>query len=108
MVDVFNNELADAELERLALLAEECGEVVQIIGKIIRHGYKSCHPDNKTHSFPNRYLLEKELGDVVCAIEMLWRAGDVSREKIEKKAWEKWERVKPYLHHQERCRHEVP
>jgi hypothetical protein len=35
------NQLTDAEAERLALLAEECGEVVQVIGKILRHGYES-------------------------------------------------------------------
>ena len=32
------NGLTPAEAERLALLMEECGEVVQIIGKVLRHG----------------------------------------------------------------------
>lgn len=33
------NGLSPAEVERLALLAEECGEVIQTVGKILRHGY---------------------------------------------------------------------
>jgi len=42
----FNN-LNPAELERLAILAEEAAEVVQIANKIIRHGYASYHPTTK-------------------------------------------------------------
>jgi hypothetical protein len=38
------NGLTPAEAERLALLAEECGEVIQAIGKVLRHGYESRHP----------------------------------------------------------------
>ena len=33
------NQLTPAETERLAILAEECGEVIQAVGKILRHGY---------------------------------------------------------------------
>lgn len=43
MTDHFN-QLTPAQAERLAILAEECGEVVQIIGKILRHGLYSHHP----------------------------------------------------------------
>lgn len=39
------NGLSPAETERLALLSEEMGEVQQAIGKILRHGYESIHPD---------------------------------------------------------------
>ena len=34
-----------SRLERLALLLEELGEAQQVIGKILRHGYDSRHPD---------------------------------------------------------------
>ena len=45
------NKLTPAEDERLAMLAEECAEVIQIVSKIQRHGYDSWHPDDplKTH-----------------------------------------------------------
>ena len=33
------NGLTPAEAKRLALLAEECGEVLQAIGKVLRHGF---------------------------------------------------------------------
>lgn len=45
------NGLTPAEAERLAMLSEECGEVIQIIGKILRHGYDSYHPDDQPGHF---------------------------------------------------------
>lgn len=63
----YSNNLSDAELERLAYLAEECGEVIQVIGKIIRHGYESHNPfDPETKS--NRTLLTMELTNVLQAM----------------------------------------
>ena len=56
------NKLTPAEAERLAMLAEECGEVVQIVGKILRHGYDSQHPDGNTAAL-DRYLAERERHD---------------------------------------------
>ncbi|MDJ0712582.1 MAG: hypothetical protein QNJ14_19525 [Woeseiaceae bacterium] len=41
----FSNYLDDHEAERLAILAEEAGELIQTIGKILRHGYDSYNPD---------------------------------------------------------------
>lgn len=52
------NRLRESELERLAILAEECGEVIQVINKIIRHGYDSCDP-TMADMIKNRQLLEK-------------------------------------------------
>ena len=92
------NELTPAEAERLALLLEEMGEAVQIIGKILRHGYESYHPD--APSVPNRALLEKELGDVLAAIDMVVTADDVNPEQIEGHRLNKHHKVGKYLHHQ--------
>jgi hypothetical protein len=52
----------EAKRERLAMLAEECAEVIQVVGKILRHGYDSYHPDDP--SVTNRELLAKELQDI--------------------------------------------
>lgn len=41
MSEPFSNNLTDVEIERLGLLAEECGEVLQLVGKILQHGYES-------------------------------------------------------------------
>lgn len=93
------NALSAAAAERLALLLEEFGEAQQIIGKILRHGYDSHNPLDKSEQ-TNRSLLEHELGDVEHAIRRMTWAGDLSREGIEAAAAEKEERVEKYLHHQ--------
>ena len=71
------NGLRPDEAERLAMLAEECGEVVQVIGKILRHGYESKHPahlDGPT----NRDLLAKECADVMAVLKLMANAGDAA------------------------------
>src|SRR5688572_24327001 len=95
------NKLTEGESELLSLLAEEMGEAVQIIGKILRHGYDSRHPD-EPFGPDNREMLEKELGDVRCAMILLCEAGDLRKETIHGHAADKKERVKRYLHHQPR------
>jgi hypothetical protein len=49
------NGLSNEQLESLALLSEECGEVIQVVGKILRHGLDSNWMDNPT----NRKLFGK-------------------------------------------------
>lgn len=92
------NKLSPAEAERLALLAEECGEVIQVVGKILRHGYESYHPDNP--SISNRQLLEKEIGDVRAAVSILTGSMDLNDLMIEGAKSAKFKTVVKYLHHQ--------
>lgn len=61
------NGLPPAQAEALALLAEECGELQQVIGKILRHGLWAEHPD--TH-IPNQHSLMREVGDVMAAFRI--------------------------------------
>lgn len=98
----FSNDLDDAELERLSILAEEMGEAIQAIGKILRHGYESNSPLlHQAREHPtNRMDLEKELGDVLCAMDMMI-GEDVNGQHIDARRKEKAEKIKPYLHHQE-------
>lgn len=63
------NKLTPAEAERLAMLAEEAGEIIQIVGKILRHGYESNHPENP--DWTNRDLLGKEVTDLVAIVQMM-------------------------------------
>ena len=51
------NKLTEAEQERLVILAEECSEVIQIVCKILRHGYDS--DDDGKLLEPNRKSLER-------------------------------------------------
>lgn len=94
------NKLTPAEAERLALLAEECGEVIQAIGKILRHGYESYHP-NDVLKTSNRRLLERELGDVQAAVLLMSSGTDLSSDSIESRKQFKLHHVQQYLHHQE-------
>lgn len=91
------NKLKPSEAERLALLAEEMGEAIQVIGKILRHGFDSVHPNGGPN---NRTLLEKELGDVRHAMIRMCEAGDLDKDSIHAAAEAKRESVEQYLHHQ--------
>lgn len=91
------NRLTPAEAERLALLAEECGEVMQAIGKVLRHGYESTHPAGGP---TNREALERECGDVYHAIWRLIGAGDIDGNGMSQRADDKAKSVMRYLHHQ--------
>ena len=98
MVEAFNG-LTSAEAERLALLAEECGEVIQAVAKILRHGYASTHPD-RPDAGTNRDMLERELADLRAAEHLMIEAGDVYDASIGAAAVHKLARVRRYLHEQ--------
>lgn len=84
--------MTPAELERIAYLMEECGEVIHVCGKILRHGYDACHPDGGPD---NRALLENELVDVQTAIWLMDKAGDVEKMPVSKN------RINKYMHYQD-------
>lgn len=90
------NELKPAQAEALALIAEECAEVIQIIAKIQRHGLESCHPDSRELNYDT---LQKEIGDVMAA----FRIGEVqfliNWGLVIKARDRKLMRVQQYLHH---------
>lgn len=92
------NRLTPAEAERLAVLAEECGEVVQAVGKILRHGYESRHPNGGP---TNRETLERECGDLHHAIGRLVGAGDMNGNAMLQWADGKEKSIAQYLHHQD-------
>lgn len=89
------NKLTPAEAERLAMLAEECAEVIQIVGKVLRHGYESCHPNGGED---NRTLLETEITDLRAVILAMVACGDISLRT--RGVVDTWERKLQYTHHQ--------
>lgn len=93
------NELTPGEAERLALLLEEMGEAQQIIGKVLRHGYECYSPDDPART-TNRRLLEKELGDVLAAFDLIVTAQDIEASRVEAHRAQKHLKVRQYLHHQ--------
>lgn len=64
------NALTEAEAEVLALLAEECSEVVQAVTKILRHGLLSEHPATGER---NIEALSRETGQVLAVIDILYK-----------------------------------
>ena len=95
MEDHFNK-LTPAEAERLAMLAEECGEIIQIVGKILRHGYESHHPDDPSST--NRDLLTDELSDFYAVVQMM--DGDFSVIDAQRHEDEFLAKKLRYTHHQ--------
>jgi NTP pyrophosphatase (non-canonical NTP hydrolase) len=96
--------LMNGELERLAMLAEECGETIQVIGKIIRHGYHSVHPNGGMN---NRQLLRKELMDIFAVTFAMLNLEDIHEiendeiiERWQSKA--KWMRYQPEINFKEK------
>lgn len=96
MTGKFSTDLTKAQIERLAYLSEECGELIQAIGKVLRHGYDSKNPDAVGH-LGNRFDLENEAGDVLSGIKMLIDKGDINDARVGVRA------LRPkseYFHHQ--------
>lgn len=92
------NKLTPAQAERLAVLAEEAGEIVQIIGKILRHGYESTNPDAPEKG-TNREMLAREIGDLDAVVDLMLVTDDLSQgELIDAKA-AKSARMRKYFHH---------
>jgi NTP pyrophosphatase (non-canonical NTP hydrolase) len=80
--------LTPGELERLAILAEECGEVATAVGKILRFGWESQSPYGGK---PNRKALEQELGNVRAVVNLMLDAGDLNLNAIQ--SWQRNKRV---------------
>jgi NTP pyrophosphatase (non-canonical NTP hydrolase) len=100
MAEQHFNGLTPAQAELLALLAEECGELVQAIGKTLRHGLDSVNPlvpPGTDRS--NRGWLEKEMGDVRAAMILLCEASITDKAAVHSLADVKRASVQQWLHH---------
>ena len=93
------NNLNNKQLEQLYILSEELGEAQQAVGKILRHGYGSFSPFDKSKT-TNRANLERELADILFAMKLLVQSDEIDFETMKNKAIEKEEKVITYLHYQ--------
>lgn len=93
----FNN-LTPAQAERIAMLAEEAGEIVQMCGKILRHGLDSYHPMDADKT-PNRELLRRELMDLDAVKSMMTLGQDIRLPDVEG-ITAALNRKRHYTHHQ--------
>lgn len=92
------NGLSPEEAERLAMLAEECGEVIQIIGKILRHSYASHHPSD-SHKIPNKFLLDREMTDLLSVWQQMSYHDGVGGKTLHDTSTA-WRKKLRYAHHQ--------
>lgn len=90
------NKLSASQCELLDLLQEECAEVIQAISKIKRHGYYSFHPNGGES---NKQSLEREIGDVYAAIQLLVDKEEIDNSKCLERKMIKLDSVFKYLHH---------
>jgi hypothetical protein len=68
------------EQEILVITQEECAEVIQEISKCFRFGIDNLHKSGEVH----RSVLEQEIGDLLCMIDLLVTEGIIDKENIEK------------------------
>ena len=65
----------------MGCVVEEAGEVIQIGGKILRHGWCSFSPFDPDR-VPNRQLFAQEAGDLIGAILFLGQQGHIDLEIV--------------------------
>ncbi len=95
-----SNVQSDPFTERLALLAEELAEAAHVIGKILRHGAYSRNPLD-AESPSNIALLERELGHVFAAKNILLAAGDLGPLAMNQHCADKLDEINEWLHCEE-------
>lgn len=91
--------LPNDEIERLAWLLEESGEVVQAIGKIQRFGWHQPKPSNA--EVTGLSMLTQEVGDLIAIINIMVERGDLKKEELEQAAARKREKLKNYTKYNE-------
>lgn len=82
--------------ELLVCLTEECAEVQKDACKSLRFGLDDHHPD---HPDTNRMLLARELGDVLCLLDLLVEAGVVDPALVEQAMTAKRQKISHFLRH---------
>ena len=83
-------------VERLAILSEECADVQQMIGKILRHGIMSYHPDDPSKA-TNQDVLANKLGDLLHAVGIVMDK-DVNKRIVEVSVSTRDKTIQDYIH----------
>lgn len=95
--DDFTTGLTPAATERLALLIEECGEVIQAATKVLRHGWDSHNP-LKRDGTTNAEMLAKEIGQMTLAVNLLEENYDVRAIDVAEAYSDKKRTINRWLH----------
>lgn len=90
------NDLTPAQDEVLAVVVEECAELIQAVTKIQRHGLASYHPETLE---TNVTALAREMGDVLAAFYLVYNHHLVHQDAARHFRDRKLEKLPKFLHH---------
>lgn len=82
------------DFQNLAILQEECNEVLHIGFKIRRFGFDNWHPKHPNRT--NTDLLTQELGDVLAMIDILKATGIVDETDLNHAKQRKFKKLEKY------------
>jgi hypothetical protein len=92
--------MTEAEKERLTMLAEEAAEIIQMVTKILRHGYDSYHPNDPLRT-TNNILLQEEITDMLSIIYAMNEVDDMDVDLYDDYLHEeRWSKKLKWTHHQ--------
>lgn len=74
-----HGDLSPAQVERLVMLIERCGEVAVVAGKVLRFGYAGTSPRT---GLPNQMVLERKIGGALAMIDLMARREDVRLREV--------------------------
>lgn len=89
-------DLAPIDTAVLGCLVEESGEVQQVVGKIMRHGYRptDTHVLRDGRQYDNVADLNKECGDLLGAVDYAIEQGMLDRETVTRHQLAKTEKLR--------------
>jgi NTP pyrophosphatase (non-canonical NTP hydrolase) len=82
----------DKQQEILVITQEECAEVIQEISKCFRFGIDNNHKSGLLH----RQVLEQEIGDLLCMLDLCIEHGIVSEMGVLEAKVKKVEKLRVY------------
>jgi NTP pyrophosphatase (non-canonical NTP hydrolase) len=82
----------DKQQEILVITQEECAEVIQEISKCFRFGIDNQHKSG----VPHRQVLEQEIGDLLCMLDLCIEHGIVTEAGILEAKVKKVEKLRVY------------
>ena len=84
----------------LVCLAEECGEVVQAVGKALRFGLEDSRPEAMA---TNAQDISREINDLIAVVELLEECGALPRHHTIRDIEAKKAKVEAFMKYAEEC-----
>jgi hypothetical protein len=82
----------DKQREILVITQEECAEVIQEISKCFRFGLDNNHKSG----IPHRQVLEQEVGDLLCMIDLCLKHNLITQQGIDVAKVKKEEKLRVF------------